>query len=307
LDKFFRQGLVLCVSPDLRQSRIVRNYCEAILDQSPILRGMVVSKTADSISLSNGITIECRAASFRRLRGVTCVAVVCDETCFWYSETSTNPDTEIMTAIRPTLATTGGLLTTISTPYSKKGQTWQTFSEHFGPQGDPRVLVAQGASRDLNPSLPQSVVDRAHEKDPAAAAAEYGGRWRTDTAAFVDRTVVEACVAEGMRERGPERGCRYVAFVDPSGGASDSFTLAVAHKDPDDRIIIDCIREARPPFSPEAVVDEFACVLRAYGISKVVGDRYGGVFPVELFRKNGISFRPCDRTKSQLSSNCFPD
>jgi hypothetical protein len=34
---------------------------------------------------------------------------------------------------------------------------------HFGPEGDPSILVAQGASRDFNPELPQSVVDRALE------------------------------------------------------------------------------------------------------------------------------------------------
>jgi hypothetical protein len=64
--------------PDLKQSRIVRDYCEGILDESPLLSRMVTNKTADTIALINGIVIECRAASFRRLRGPTCVAVICD-------------------------------------------------------------------------------------------------------------------------------------------------------------------------------------------------------------------------------------
>jgi hypothetical protein len=34
-------------------------------------------------------------------------------------------------------------------------------------------LVAQGSSRDFNSSLPQSVVDRAVERDAQVAAAEY--------------------------------------------------------------------------------------------------------------------------------------
>jgi hypothetical protein len=40
-----------------------------------VLSSLVVNRTADAIELSNGITVEVRAASFRRLCGVTCVAV----------------------------------------------------------------------------------------------------------------------------------------------------------------------------------------------------------------------------------------
>ena len=55
------------------------------------------------------------------------------------------------------------------------------------------------------------------------------------------------------------------AFVDPAGGSGpDAMTLAIAHKArPDDRIIIDAVREMRPPFSPTVVVDEFAELLVA--------------------------------------------
>jgi hypothetical protein len=37
------------------------------------------------------ITIAVRTASFRRLRGFTCVAVIADEAAFWYSDESANP------------------------------------------------------------------------------------------------------------------------------------------------------------------------------------------------------------------------
>jgi len=44
-------------------------------------------------------------------------------------------------------------------------------------------------------------------------------------------------------------GLKYVGFVDPSGGSADSFTLAVAHRDAES-LILDAIREVKPPFSP---------------------------------------------------------
>ena len=46
-------------------------------------------------------------------------------------------------------------------------------------------------------------------------------------------------------------------------------------------IVIDLIREARPPFSPEAVVDEFAALCRLYRITKITGDHFGGEFVEE--------------------------
>ena len=57
-----------------------------------VLSSLVVNRTADAIELSNGITVEVRAASFRRLCGVTCVAVIASEAAFWLDETSANAE-----------------------------------------------------------------------------------------------------------------------------------------------------------------------------------------------------------------------
>ena len=82
-------------------------------------------------------------------------------------------------------------------------------------------------------------------------------QFRTDVEGFITREAVEACVNRGVRERPSERKHNYVAFVDPSGGSSDAMTLAIAHKEGETEIL-DVIRERKPPFSPEAVVEEFA-------------------------------------------------
>jgi hypothetical protein len=53
----------------------------------------------------------------------------------------------------------------LRSPWGLMGHVQET---HYGPEGDPMLLVAQGASRDFNPDLPQSVVDRALDRDPLA-------------------------------------------------------------------------------------------------------------------------------------------
>jgi hypothetical protein len=229
------------------------------------------SMTADALELTNGITLEVRPASFRKLRGPTYIAVIADELAFWYVDAAyANPDVEILNAVEPGLATTGGPLILASSPHARRGVLWEVFKRHHGPSGDPRILVAHGASRTLNPSLPQRVVDRALEKDHIRATAEYLAEFRTDVEGFVALEVVEGCVGS-HREMLPAPGVTYRAFVDPSGGSEDAMTLAIAHKttSPDERVIVDAVREVRPPFSPSAVVDDFAVLLKSYRVSKV--------------------------------------
>jgi hypothetical protein len=300
------RGVVLCIAPDQRQARISLDYATAVFQATPILAQLVTNRTADALELTNGITIEVRAASFRRIRGVTALAVIASEAAFWMdSETSTNPDTEILNAVRPALATTGGPLVLISSPYGQRGELWNIYRRHYGLEGDPLILVALGASRDLNPTLPQLVVDRALERDPAAARAEYLAQFRTDIESFISREAVEAVVSRGVFERAPLSNVSYIGFVDPSGGNSDSMTVAVAHKE-GGRAILDCIREVRAPFSPDAVTKEFAQALKRYRVTTVRGDRYAGEWPRERFRVHEIEYRPADKPKSDLYRDLLP-
>ena len=290
-------GVILCIAPDQRQASIALNYCIAAFERSPILGQLVKDKNSDTLTLTNGIKIEVRSASFRRLRGPTYIAVIADEAAFWLTEESANPDTEILNSVRPGLATTHGLLAIISSPYARKGELWETYRRHYGPAGDPLVLVAQGTSREFNSTLPQSVIDRALERDPAAASAEFLAQFRTDIEAFINRETIDATVVLGRYELAPVPGVNYVAFTDPSGGSADSMTLAIAHFE-GDKAVLDVVREARPPFSPDGVAEEFATLIKSYGIARVMGDRYGGEWPRERFAAHGVSYDLSEQPKS---------
>src|SRR5262249_22620314 len=148
-------------------------------------------------------------------------------------------------------------------------------------------------------------IDAAMEEDQPRAMAEWSAQFRSDVESFVNREAVEACVSLDVRERAPISSTRYFGFIDPSGGSADSMTLAVAQKE-GDVVVLDCIREVRPPFSPEAVVAEFADVLKSYRVSTVRGDRFAGEWPREQFRKHGISYEPAEQTKSALYQNMLP-
>lgn len=299
------RGLVLCLAQNQKQASVSFSYITGLFRAIPALAEMVEAETTDTLRLSNSIEIEVRAASFRGLRGVTAVAVVADEAAFWAAEGSANPDTEILNAVRPSLATTGGPLVVISSPHARRGEVWKTYRRSFGPNGDPRILVLQGKSRDLNPTLPQAVVDRALERDPASAAAEYLAQFRTDLEAFVARDVVEAAVDPGIFERTPIEGLTYYAFTDPSGGSADAMTVAIAHLETQ-TLVLDALREFVPPFSPEAVVYEISQLLKRYRVWVVTGDRYGGEWPREAFTRHRISYRTSIRTRSDIYRDLLP-
>jgi hypothetical protein len=109
-----------------------------------------------------------------------------------------------------------------------------------------------------------------------------------------------------VRELLPGGGIAYSAFVDPSGGSDNGFTLAVGHLEGDGIAVLDAIREVRPPFSPDAAVEEFATLMKSYGIARVHGDFYGGEWPGERFAAHGISYEVSKRPKSAIYLEFLP-
>jgi hypothetical protein len=298
------RALVQCLACDRDQARIVLGYVKSYFDFIPPLNGMVRRRTTDGLELSNDVDIVVATNSFRAVRGRSILVSIFDEVAFWADERSARPDTETYNAVKPGLATLGGMLVGISTGYRKSGLLWTKYKAHYG-RDDPDVLVIKAPSLALNPTLDQSVIDKALEDDPAAARAEWLGEFRDDVAAWIDPDAVEGCVVRGRREVPASRGVPYVGFTDPSGGSSDSMSLAVAHRE-GDRLVLDLLRERKPPFSPDDVVFEFAAVLKAYGVTSVYGDRYGGEWPRERFRAHGIAYEPCEMTKSDLYRDLLP-
>ncbi|MFY9957729.1 hypothetical protein [Bradyrhizobium sp.] len=121
----------------------------------------------------------------------------------------------------------------------------------------------------------------------------------------MSQEALEAVTSSGVLERAPFAGMKYVAFCDPSGGSSDSMTLAIGHAE--GRIgTLDAIRERRAPFSPESVVEEFAGLLKHYGLQTVEGDRYAGEWPAEAFRRHGITYVAAKQPKSQIYLDLLP-
>jgi hypothetical protein len=304
-------GTIMVIARDREQARSIKRFISGLLNGVPMLRSMVEEETAGSIRLRRRIVVEIHTASYRSTRGYTIIAALLDEIAVWETDSeAAEPDAEVINAIRPGMATIpGAMLLCASSPHARRGALWEAYRRHFGQNGDP-VLVWQAATRTMNATVPQRFIDQHLADDPARASAEYLAQFRTDVETFVSREVVEAAVVAGRRELPRIEGVGYYGATDPSGGSNDSMTLAIDHVEIDEsgvrHSVLDVLREVRPPFSPDAVVADFAATLKAYGITRVVGDRYGGMWPRERFVAHGIEYVTADKTASEYYLEMLP-
>jgi Terminase large subunit, T4likevirus-type, N-terminal len=299
------RATIMIIAADRKQARSIFRYVKGLLS-IPMLAPLIEREASESIDLNNGVTIEIQTASYRSTRGYTLAAALCDELAFWRTDDSAEPDYAILDALRPGLGTIpGAMLLCASSPYAQSGALHDAYQRYFG-KDDSDVLVWHAPTRTMNPTFPQATIDAAVERDPASASSEYMAEFRADIQGYITPEIVGACVSRNVFERAPISDVQYTAFVDPAGGSgSDSMTLAIGHREKD-VAIVDCIRERKPPFSPDDAVQEFADVLRSYRVGAVHGDRYAGEWPAERFQKHGITYIASKYPKSNTYLGTLP-
>ncbi len=295
----------LLLAQDQRNAiRTAFSYIRAVFDASPILRRTIVRETASTLTLDTGVVVAaypCRPAAIRGLRALVALT---DELAFYRSSELLPQDAEMLRAARPCLAMTGGRLIILSSPHAQVGALYDLHRRYYG-RPDAAVLVWQASAPTMNPLLAADYLERMRETDPAAYRSEVLGHFRDDVSSFVTRETVDGCVIPDRHVLPPATGVVYCGFVDPSGGSSDAFTLAIAHQE-GERVVLDVIRERRPPFSPDDVVREYAAVLQTYSCSTATGDRYGGLWPRERFAAHGVHYVVADKTRSDLYLTLLP-
>jgi hypothetical protein len=163
----------------------------------------------------------------------------------------------------------------------------------------------------MNPTLTPERLERERRLDPQRFAREYEAEFSEDVDTFLPAAWVEAAIARGRHELPPRDGVRYVAAVDPSGGAADAFTLAIVHPEggnADRRIVQDVMRSWAPSRASTVdlagVVKEIADILKRYRVSRVVGDRYAGQWVRQTFQRFGIRYDdpPFDRSAAYVEA-----
>lgn len=301
------KGVIALLATDRRQAKVALQFINGIFDNSPVLNQMVKSRNTESLELHNRVTIEVSTSSYRAIRGRTLLAVLLDEIAFFRdSETSAANDREIYRAAVPGLATTGGLLIGISSPWAKRGLLYEKYRKHYGSNDD--VLVVKAPTTTLNPTLNPRIIEDALADDPEAAKTEWLAEFRDGISSFIDRAVVESCTRSKPLIIPPQSHVRHIAFADPAGGGqsanADHFTLAIGYPEAGSRVVVAGVWGRKG--SPAEIVAEYAAILRDYGVREVFADRFAAGWPVGEFLRHGIKLTHTDRNRSQLYSEVLP-
>jgi len=296
------KGHVFVIATNKVQAGIIQGKIISLLDLQPSFRRMIKKVKADEIELNNEIVISVKPASFRSTRGYTIIACILEELAFWRYEEAAIPDVEIVRALRPGLVR-GGLMIGISSPYAKSGFLYDQVMKYRGKEGGPLVWLAP--TERMNPTFDKAKIAKAFARDPVSAASEYGGQFRADTSNYCDPDIIDGCVAHARHGLAYREGIVYQAFIDASGGRSDSFTLGISHREKE-KIVLDCALERRPPFKPESVIEEFSKTIKSYHLHEAVADRYAGELVVSPFKTQGIDIVNSKRTKSELYLELLP-
>lgn len=301
-------GSVVLIGADRKQGNILRRYCLGLTD-APLIRNELLRDTASDIEFRNGTELSIVTNDARLVRGRSALAVLGTEAAHWrVDDDSPSSDAEVLAAALPSLSMTpgGGILILASSPYRKSGVLFHKWRELFG-NDEAEAICWMAPSTVMNPALPVEIVEQALEEDPAKNRAEYLSMWREDLSDFVPSDCVDACTEWTVRERSYDERNKYFCFVDAAGGTgSDSFSLAIGHRDKNGRAIIDVIRERRPRFVPALVVQEYSAVLHAYGIREVTGDQFSGGWCASEFDRCHIKYKPSDKNKSEIYLACLP-
>jgi hypothetical protein len=108
------RATVMVVAADRKQARVIMRYVRGLLNGVTMLSTMIESDresaSYEGIDLNNRATIEVHSCSYRTVRGYTVVAALLDELAFWSTENSSEPDHEVINAIRPGMATIPGAM-----------------------------------------------------------------------------------------------------------------------------------------------------------------------------------------------------
>lgn len=296
------RATALIVGPDLRIARQTMRFALGVAKSLPDVRAMIESETSDGFVLrrSDGklVAIECLPATRggSALRGRTLVSVVFSEAAFFRDENSAVNDAELFRAAAPRVIP-GGMVVLESTPWAEAGLAYDLFTGNYDK---PTIAIAALAPTPLMrpDARMMAVVERELARDPIAARQEFFAEFLASGAgSFFDGTAIAGCVDhQRSMPLPPVRGARVFAAFDLAF-VNDTASGIVVRLEEEQAVLADWL-ELRPrkghPLKPSEVIAAFAVMMKAHGVTTVIGDGHYRESAREHLQSHGLRFVPAD-------------
>ena len=150
----------------------------------------------------------------------------------------------------------------------------------------------------MNPTIPEQVIKDALQDDEARARAEWLAEFRADIEQFLSVEIIHEATRHKPVVLPPRGDLEYRAFVDPSGGGADEFTMAIGHTEGEGRIVVDQLVGRHG--NPAATTANFCQLLKEYRVGTVFGDRYAAEWSRTEFRRCGVDYLDAPGVRSAL-------
>lgn len=246
-------------------------------------------------------------ASIGGVSGFTSIFVFLDEVAKWKDrETGANPATEVISSIRPTMATMpNARIVLSSSPMSMLDAHYDAYAQG----GTELQIVAHAATWEANPTITEADTHLL-EPDAGKRAREYG--------AIPQAANDSSLIAEGLVDRAQRRppqlwdlppvpGHFYVATMDPAT-RRHAWTLTVTTKGLDGRRRVALAREWRGqpgmPLKPSSVLAEIAVLIAPYGLRGVWTDQHAIDHLRDLAQPLGLSLFEVVWTQAEIQRAC---
>lgn len=232
LDEMVRRGetrFCVVVATKLDQARLVVASARSMVEESPLLAGMLEQGTEDQLTfrLPSGARTALRAfpCSSRGGRGWPISTLVMDEAAHFLSETE-GPAVagKVWEALVPSTAQFGreARIIVCSTPYGTDGLFASLYEKAV--TGVLEDAAAQHATTaQVNPTIDAAFLDREEARDPDSYRSEYLAEFAGSGNAFLDMDRI----AFGEGEHRPGDGIGWIAGLDPAFTGRDPFGVAL--------------------------------------------------------------------------------
>jgi hypothetical protein len=286
---------VLVASPSMRQSTIMLDRIQELIENSFILRQGVAKQTRTEIHLLNNSLVVALPCSENLLRGYTANLIVCDEAAFM-------PEQTITQVMFPMLSTTGGTAIFLSTPWGKNHFFHKAYT-------NPNYSIHTAKSTECPLITPEFLQEQKRILPDQIYRSEYLAEFTEPAYCFFPYDLIRNCIdptLEQISDLTIAPHAEYYAGVD-LGKLNDHTVIAIIKHDQDPLKLV-YIHEYPLDTSYSHIMGELANANKRMQFQKLLIDQTGVGEPITEELKNqditnteGITFTT--QTKEKLLNN----
>lgn len=290
----YEEVLAVIVGPTVRQAKKTFKQLLGVL-RRPGLAGFIIGEpTVDTVRIRRpdgrevSLAVLPAAAGGESVAGGWLAGLVIEEAASWRSEDDGAAiAAEDTLGVASTRLLPGASKWVISSPKAPSGLLHETWRRYFGPPKDVDEdgtipwLVVHCPTRALNPSYPQAKIDALRRHDPDKAAREHDAAWTSAVDAWIPHEWVSRATRTAPVVRLRERGCTYVAAMDPATRGNGWCLVVGTRRRCEDgiaRMSVVLAHEWRgsqsEPLDPAQVLRELAARVLPYGVTHVLTDQW---------------------------------